>query len=94
MASTQQTTKRDTLNIRIKPDLRSLIDRAAHLLGKNRTDFVLAAARHAAEDALLDRNVFVVSPTAYREFLARLDAPPRPNARLRQTLRTPAPWDE
>ena len=27
-------------------------DRAAHLLGKNRTDFVLDAARHAAEDAL------------------------------------------
>jgi len=94
MASTLETTKRGTLNIRIKPDLRGLIDRAAHLLGKNRTDFVLDAARHAAEDALLDRTVFAVSPTAYREFVARLDAPPRPNARLRRSLRTPAPRDK
>jgi uncharacterized protein (DUF1778 family) len=85
--------KRDTLNIRIKPEVRGLIDRAAELMGKNRTDFVLDAARHAAEDALLDRTVFVVSPKAYADFLARLDAPPQPNGRLRQSLQTPAPWE-
>jgi uncharacterized protein (DUF1778 family) len=36
---------------------------------------------------------FVVDPKAYREFLARLDAPPRPNERLLKSMRTPAPWD-
>jgi uncharacterized protein (DUF1778 family) len=86
-------TKRDTLNIRIRPELRGLIDRAASLVGKNRTDFVLEAARHAAEDALLERTVFVVGPKVYREFLARLDAPPMPNARLRRSLETSAPWE-
>lgn len=86
--------KRDTLNIRIKPELRGLIDRAAELAGKNRTDFVLDAARHAAEDALLDRTVFAVNPKAYAEFLARLDAPPRPNAQLRRSLQTTAPWEK
>jgi uncharacterized protein (DUF1778 family) len=85
--------KRDTLNIRIKPEVRGLIDRAAQLTGKNRTDFVLDAARHAAEDALLDRTVFLVSPKAYTEFLARLDAPPQPNERLRRSLQTPAAWE-
>jgi len=85
--------KRNTLNIRIKPEVRGLIDRAAQLMGKNRTDFVLGAARHAAQDALLDRTVFLVSPKAYAEFLARLDAPPQPNQRLRRSLRTPAPWE-
>jgi Protein of unknown function (DUF1778) len=44
--------KRDTLNLRIKPDERSLIDRAAQSLGKNRTDFILDAARRAAEEGL------------------------------------------
>jgi len=82
------------LNIRIKPDLRRLIDRAAGLAGKNRTDFVLDAARHAAEDTLLDRTTFSVSPKAYAEFLARLDKPPQPNERLRRTLKTPAPWEK
>jgi uncharacterized protein (DUF1778 family) len=85
--------KRNTLNIRIKPEVRGLIDRAAEMTGKTRTDFVLDAARHAAEDALLDRTVFTVSPAAYAAFLARLDAPPKPNERLRRTMRTSAPWD-
>jgi uncharacterized protein (DUF1778 family) len=94
--STYQSAKttRGTLNLRIKPELRGLIDRAAELSGRTRTDFVLEAARHAAEDALLDRAVFVVNPKAYAEFLARLDAPPRPNARLRRSLQTTAPWEK
>jgi uncharacterized protein (DUF1778 family) len=89
----RQTRKRLSLNLRIKTEERGLIDRAAKTLGKNRTDFVLDAARRAAEDALLDRTVLTVSPKAYAEFLARLDAPPQPNERLRKTLRTVAPWD-
>lgn len=92
--SQQEKGKRDTLNLRIKPELRGLIDRAAALTDRNRTDFVLNAARRAAEDALLDRTVFAVSPKAHAEFLARLDAPPRPNARLRRSLQTVAPWDK
>ena len=86
--------RRDALNLRIKPELRGLIDRAAELTGKNRTDFVLNAARHAAEDALMDRTVFAVNSKAYAEFLARLDALPRPNARLRRSLQTAAPWEK
>ena len=37
--------RRDTLNLRIKPEERGLIDRAALATGKTRTDFVLDAAR-------------------------------------------------
>ena len=85
--------KRETLNIRIKPEERNLIDRAAKTRGKNRTDFILEAARLAAEDALLDQVIISVSPEAYLEFLARLDIPPKPNERLRKTMQTPAPWE-
>ena len=85
--------KRETLNIRIKPEERSLIDRAAKVRGKNRTDFVLEAARVAAEEALLDQAIITSSPDAYAAFLARLDMPPQPNDRLRKMLQTPAPWD-
>jgi uncharacterized protein (DUF1778 family) len=85
--------KRQTLNIRIQPEVRGLIDRAAKLAGRTRTDFVLDAARRAAEDTLLDRTLFTVSPQAYRQFLERLDAPPQPNERLRKTMQRPAPWE-
>lgn len=89
----REAARREALNIRIKPQVRELIDRAAEIAGKNRTDFVLDAARRAAEDTLLDRTVFAVSPKAYREFLKRLDARPRPNERLIKSMQTPAPWD-
>jgi uncharacterized protein (DUF1778 family) len=91
--STKTAAKRQTLNIRIKPQERGLIDRAAQSVGKTRTDFILEAARRAAEDALFDRTLFVVSAEAYAEFLARLDQPPQPNGRLRRTMRARAPWD-
>ena len=92
-AARRDASQREALNLRIKPQVRELIDRAAELAGKNRTDFVLDAARRAAEDTLLDRTVFTVSPKAYRQFLTRLDAPPKPNKRLLETMQTRAPWE-
>src|SRR5271169_6186774 len=89
----REAAKREALNFRIKPQVRELIDRAAELAGKNRTDFVLDAARRAAEDTLLDRTVFTFSSKAYRQFLARLDAQPKPNKRLLKSMQTRAPWD-
>jgi len=91
---TASTTKarRDTLNLRIPSAARSLIDRAAQSAGKTRTDFILEAARRAAEEELLDRALLVVSPEAYGEFLKRLDSPAQPNERLRRTMQTKAPW--
>lgn len=85
--------KRETLNLRIKPEVRGLIDRAARARGKNRTDFILDSARLAAEDALLDQVMMSLSPQAHADFLARLDQPPQPNERLRKTMQTPAPWE-
>jgi uncharacterized protein (DUF1778 family) len=93
MQNAKPAAHRDTLNLRIKPDDRGLIDRAAKLTGKTKTDFVLEAARRAAEDALLDRTLFVVGPEAFDAFRARLDEPPHPNQKLRRTLQTPAPWE-
>jgi uncharacterized protein (DUF1778 family) len=87
-----RTPARDTLNLRIRPEERGLIDRAASITGKTRTDFVLEAARRAAEDALLERTLLNVSPEAYAAFLERLDAQPRPNERLRRTMRAVPPW--
>jgi uncharacterized protein (DUF1778 family) len=85
--------KRETLNIRIKPEVRDLIDRAAKSRGKNRTDFILDSARVAAEDTLLDQVIMTVSPQAFEQFQARLDMPPNPNERLLKTMLTPAPWE-
>ncbi|HEV2988046.1 MAG TPA: DUF1778 domain-containing protein [Candidatus Angelobacter sp.] len=93
--SQQAKGKRDTLKLRIKPELSGLIDRAAALSDMNRTDFVLDAARRAAEGcALRLLGVCCQSQSAHAEFGARLDAPPHPNARLRRSLQTVAPWEK
>jgi len=85
-------TARHTLNMRIKPEDRSLFDWAAKALGKTRTDFILDAARWSAEETLLDRSIVRVEAETCEAFIARLDAPPAPNEKLRRTMQTPPPW--
>jgi uncharacterized protein (DUF1778 family) len=93
-ALTEATIKRETLNIRIKPEERNLIDRAARMRGKNRTDFILDAVRLAAEETLYNHAVIMADPETYAKFLTQLDMQPCPSARLRKTMQTPAPWDK
>ncbi|HMN74505.1 MAG TPA: DUF1778 domain-containing protein [Burkholderiaceae bacterium] len=78
-------TRRDTLNLRILPAERKLIDRAAEAAGKTRTAFILEAARRAAEETLRGRALMVAGAEAYGEFLKRLDNPAQPNGSLLRT---------
>jgi len=93
-STNEQPSKRQTLNIRIKAEERGLIDRAARACGKTPTDFILGAARRAAETTLLEQALIRVGPQAFDAFLARLDEPPQPNERLRNTMKTTPPWEE
>lgn len=81
------------VNLRVRMDTQSLIDRAANMLGRTRSDFMIAASKQAAEDAIRDQRVISVSPEAYSEFLAMLDRPAQANELLRKTMQTPAPWE-
>lgn len=82
----------DRLDLRIKPEVRSLIDEAAKASGKNRQEFILDAAKSAAEVALLDRRTISLESDAYKAFVALLEAPAQPNENLRKSLTTPAIW--
>ena len=46
------------INLRAKPEQRDLIDQAAAMLGKNRSDFMLEAACDRAQSVLLDQVYF------------------------------------
>jgi uncharacterized protein (DUF1778 family) len=82
------------INLRASHKQRSLIDRAAEALGKNRSDFMLEASCREAESVLLDRRYFALDPGTFEEFTATLDSPPARNPRLRRLLTEKAPWDE
>lgn len=85
---------RSSLNLRIKPEDKILIDRAANTVGKNRTEFILEAARRAAEETLADLRVINVSPEVYQEFINQLDATPVSNEVLKKTMMSKSPWEK
>ena len=87
------TPERISINLRTDATSRDLIDRAAEALGKNRSEFMLEAARREATAVLLDQRLFLLDDQAFRRFTAVLDAPPTDNPRLRRLLRTRAPWE-
>ena len=82
------------VNLRVREDTRALIDKAASIQGRSRTDFMIEAARRAAEDAILDQRVIMVSQESYDHFLAILERPPEVSEELVKLMRTKAPWDQ
>lgn len=93
MAATATVARSNTINLRIEPERRTLIDRAAEAAGKDRTQFVLDAATREATRVLLDQRYFQLDTDAFAQFNAALDAAPAENPRLRELLSRKAPWE-
>ena len=79
------------VNLRVRRDLRSLIDRAAQANGKSRSDFMIDASRRAAEDALLDQTLMRVDQETYSHFLSVLDQPPSGTG-FNRLMQAHKPW--
>lgn len=79
------------INLRMREDIRAVIDRAAKMRGKSRSEFMIDAAYRAAEDTLLDQTLVKVDPESYRHYLDILDRPPEGDGFAR-LMRAPRPW--
>ena len=88
--------KKDTaavvIKFRVLPGDRALIDEAALLAGKSRSEFIRAASLNAATDVILDRRLLRLTPKAFSRFVEALDAPPNANDKLRKLLSKAPPW--
>jgi len=82
------------LNIRAKEAQRALIDTAAGILHKSRTDFILDIACQAAENVILDRRMFNLDDEQYAEFIDMLDAPVTVNPALDTLLARKPQWEK
>ena len=80
------------INLRALPEQRDLIDQAAGLLGKNRSDFMLEAACDRAKTVVLDQVFFSLNADEFKRFTAMLDAPLGANPGLERLLAVKAPW--
>jgi uncharacterized protein (DUF1778 family) len=85
--------KATTINLRVSQPTRQLIDAAAAVVGKSRTEFMLESARQHAIDVMLDQRLFVLEPGQHDAFMHVLDNPPPPNARLKKLLSRKSPWE-
>ncbi|OIR08014.1 hypothetical protein GALL_98770 [mine drainage metagenome] len=81
------------LSMRLPDADLAIIDRAAQLRGRSRTDFVREAAVRAAEDALMEAGLIRMSQEGFAAFMAVLSAPVAPVAAMVDVLRRPPPWD-
>ena len=71
----------------------AMIDRAAGLRGRSRTDFVREAAVRAAEDVLMEQRLIRMTPQGFTDFLNVLAQPAGPVPEMVEFLMRPAPWD-
>ena len=69
----------------------AIIDRAASLRGRSRTDFVREAAVRAAEEVLMERTLIRMSPAGFAAFRAAIEAPAAPVKEMLELLRRPLP---
>ncbi|HEX8814720.1 MAG TPA: DUF1778 domain-containing protein [Terriglobales bacterium] len=92
--STRLKNRGENINLRVSQGQKSLIDRAATALGRNRSEFMLETACREAESVLLDRRYFALPADDFRRFTAMLDRPPAGNVRLTRLLKSKAPWDK
>jgi uncharacterized protein (DUF1778 family) len=71
----------------------AMIDRAAGLRGRSRTDFVREAAVRAAEEVVMENRLIRMSPEGFDAFLAVLSAPAVAVPEMAELIRRTAPWE-
>ena len=98
MAITQtivkRTAKTSRFGLRATPEQETVLRRAAESCHKTMTEFILDSAYHAAEEALLNQQLFTVSGSRYENLLDLLDRPVEDNIGLQDLFSKSAPWDQ
>lgn len=83
--------KQKVVNLRIDEVRRDLIDEAARLRGKSRTEFMVEAAYKEAEQTILDQKIFILDQ-ADCDYLCSSDHKPDP--KLVKLFKSNSPWEQ
>ena len=85
--------KEHPLSMRLPEADIAIIDRAAALRGRSRTDFVRDAAVRAAEDVLMETAPIRMSAAGFKAFTAALSGPAAAVPEMVELSRRVAPWE-
>ena len=83
----------EKLDLRLTREAKLALQAAASASSRSVSEFVLESALARADEALADRRTFGLDARQWKEFVAALDAPPRPLPRLKRLLREPGFFD-
>jgi uncharacterized protein (DUF1778 family) len=86
-------TRSEKLDLRLTPDAKMTLQTAAAASKRSVSEFILESALARADETLADRRYFGLNATQWKEFMAALDAPPRPLPRLERLLKEPGFFD-
>jgi uncharacterized protein (DUF1778 family) len=86
--------KDDVIQIRASGETKALLQRAADLRGQKLSEFVLNAAHHEAEDAILDQRLFILGPEDHEKFLKMLEEPFEPGTKAIERARRKPVWEK
>lgn len=89
--STQR--KDHPLSMRLADADIAIIDRAASLRGRSRTEFMRDAAVRTAEEVIMENTLIRMSPEGFAAFVDMLDRPAKPVPEMVELLKRPAPWE-
>jgi len=81
------------INMRVKPSQHALLTKAALLLNKDRTNFILDVACREAENVLLDQRLFQLDDHQFQEFEKNLKSSIKQNKKLKLLLNEASPWE-
>lgn len=82
--------QQDRLEVRLTPEAKALLKRAASVERKTVSAFVLDKGLAAAAETLADRREFRLPAKLYDSFVAALDTPARGRPRLERLLKSPS----
>ena len=71
----------------------AMIDRAASVRSRSRTDFVREAAVRAAEEVVMENRLIRMSPEGFADFMDALTAPAAAVPQMVEVAKRPAPWE-
>lgn len=86
-AAMTSTARSGRLELRVAPEEKAIIDRAAALAGSNTTDFVRSTMLDAAREEIRRQEIIELTVEGSRAFVEALMDPPEPNERLRALAR-------
>lgn len=86
-------TRTDRIDLRISPEAKQALQAAASARRTSVSDFVLASAMEAAQEALADRQRFGLNADQWAAFQAALDAPTQSHPQLKKLLQEPGVFE-